>query len=165
MGQNGKSTFGDDLRSAREKQGLGVEQVSQATKLSVRHIRALEAGEFAELPGGVFRRGFVRSYLSAVGLSEADWLSRFDQVCRDSGMGASAETDWTTFAENVKNSRTGSPARAAKRTGAVILAVAVAVGAWCAFRWITHQQVLPPTHIRVNRPSWFRKPSLWKTAP
>ena len=45
----------------------------------------------AELPGGVFRRGFVRSYLGALGLEEGAWMRRFEESCRESGVRDPAE--------------------------------------------------------------------------
>lgn len=99
------ASFGEQLRRERERRGLGVEAMCAATKVPVRHILALEAGEFAELPGGVFRRGFLRSYLSTLGLEESPWMERFEESCRTSGVKDPTDSAWTTFAKNVKNSR------------------------------------------------------------
>ena len=59
-------TFSDELRRERERQGVSLATISQATKVSERHLRELEAGDLASLPGGVFRKGIVRSYLENV---------------------------------------------------------------------------------------------------
>ena len=61
--EGGVAAFGEELRRAREERGFAVETICEATKVPAKHIRALEAGALGELPGGVFRRGFVRSYL------------------------------------------------------------------------------------------------------
>lgn len=65
---------GDSLRRAREARGLTVADVSHALKFSPRQIDALEAGQFGLLPGGVFVRGFVRSYAKFLRLDEAPLL-------------------------------------------------------------------------------------------
>jgi len=71
------------------------------------HLLALEAGEYDALPGGVFRKGIVRSYVAALGLDEVSWIERFEASLRDSG-GASPEAkDWTEFAENVRRKQGG----------------------------------------------------------
>src|ERR1035438_4516646 len=68
MAQAGGATaFGEQLRRAREERGVALETICEATKVPARHYRALEAGDLQELPGGVFRRAFVRSYLGGVG--------------------------------------------------------------------------------------------------
>src|SRR5215831_9463839 len=50
------------LREARLAQSLAVADVARQLKLSTNQVEALEAGEFARLPGPVFVRGFVRNY-------------------------------------------------------------------------------------------------------
>lgn len=155
-----QATFGSDLRKAREQRRMTVEKVSEATKVSEKHIRALEAGELGELPGGVFRRGFVRSYLGAVGLDEAEWMERFESICRDSGLRTDSSSDWTTFAENVKNSRASHPHPVARRTGWGLLLVLLGVSLWCGFRWMTHRPLLPwPRQVLHSRFGPARPPS------
>jgi len=99
------AAFGEELRRAREERGVAFETICEATKVPAKHLRALEAGALGELPGGVFRRGFVRSYLGALGLEEGAWMKRFEESCRESGMLDPAEVKWAEFAENVKNNR------------------------------------------------------------
>ena len=60
--------FGERLRAERERIGITLETMSAQTKVNLRHLEALERGDYRVLPGGVFRRGFVRAYLKAVGL-------------------------------------------------------------------------------------------------
>lgn len=100
------TTFGEQLRRERERRGMAVETICATTKVPMRHLVSLETGALTELPGGVFRRGFLRSYLGAVGLEESPWMEQFEECCRKAGVRDPAETGWTTFAENVKNSRT-----------------------------------------------------------
>src|ERR1700748_602435 len=98
--------FCDELRHERERRKVSIEAICEQTKVASRHLLALEAGEYSALPGGVFRKGIVRSYLAALGLDEAPWIERFEASLRESG--ASAEgNDWTEFAENVRRNRVG----------------------------------------------------------
>lgn len=110
----------------------------------MRHIRALEAGSYEQLPGGIFRRGFVRSYVSVLGLEEADWMKRFEESCRASGLRDSASADWATFAENVKSNRAQTYRRMGFRGALVALLLAtLAVAGWCGWRLKTHRRVMP----------------------
>jgi cytoskeletal protein RodZ len=72
-------TFGETLRKEREKRGITLEAVSDGTKIGTRFLRALEAEQFDQLPGGVFNKGFVRAYAKHIGLDEdkaiADYLA------------------------------------------------------------------------------------------
>ncbi len=69
------------------------------------HLESLEADRYQELPGGVFRKGIARGYLSALGLEEGPWIERFEASLRNSGESTEAEGDWSQFATNVKRSR------------------------------------------------------------
>ena len=60
--------FGGMLRAARERQGLTIKQLAETTKISPSVLIALEANELDRVPGGLFVRGFVRSYAAEVGL-------------------------------------------------------------------------------------------------
>jgi cytoskeletal protein RodZ len=42
-----------DLVSLRQSRGLTLEQIAEATKISLRYLRAIEEGRLAVLPGGV----------------------------------------------------------------------------------------------------------------
>lgn len=55
-------SVGTFLRTAREAQGLTIEQVVQQLKLARRQVEAMESDHFADLPGNTFARGFVRNY-------------------------------------------------------------------------------------------------------
>lgn len=143
MGHSGEASFGEDLRKAREQRGLRIDTISDSTKVPAKHIRALEAGHFGEIPGGVFRRGFVRSYVAALGLEEVRWMKRFDEVCRESGLTGGSDADWTQFAENVKNNRAASPpGRAAKGTGFALLIIGLVLAAWFGWRLLRHRKLL-----------------------
>jgi cytoskeletal protein RodZ len=159
--EGGAAAFGEELRRAREERGVAVEAICAATKVPARHIRALEAGALGELPGGVFRRGFVRSYLGALGLEEDAWMRRFEESCRQSGVGEPAETEWAEFAENVKNSRVVPRRRMGMRwvwVGGVLAALALA--GWCGWRLATHRGLIPAIPIwRVLKSSVDNAPS------
>jgi cytoskeleton protein RodZ len=102
--------FGEDLRREREARGVAIEAITNSTKISSRHLYALEQGQLERLPGGVFNRGIVRGYARVVGLDEDTWLDRFTSECQASGVAAQDDADWTQFAENVVKNRKGGNA-------------------------------------------------------
>lgn len=149
------AAFGEELRRAREDRGVAVETICEATNVSAKHIRALEAGELRELPGGVFRRGFVRSYLGVLGLEEQVWMRRFEDSCRASGVLDPAEMEWVTFAENVKNSRVAPRRRVGlRRVGLALLLVALVLAGWCGWRLAKHRRLLPSPMVWAVLNSW-----------
>ena len=62
------------LREAREAQSLTTADVARRLKLSVWQVEALESGEYQQLPGPIFVRGFVRNYARLLKL-DADELA------------------------------------------------------------------------------------------
>jgi cytoskeleton protein RodZ len=71
------ASFGENLRREREMRGVTLEEISATTKISVRLLRALEAEDFAKLPGGIFTRSFIRAYAGFLGLDPERILAEF----------------------------------------------------------------------------------------
>lgn len=67
------------LAAARKAQGLTVENVAGRLRLSPFQIKAIEADDFAALPGAVFARGFVRNYARLLNLNTEPLLSVMTQ--------------------------------------------------------------------------------------
>ncbi|MCW5878630.1 MAG: DUF4115 domain-containing protein [Anaerolineales bacterium] len=53
---------GQQLRQARERRGLDLGEVSQATHIRVQYLAALEAGDLSQLASAAQLRGFLRAY-------------------------------------------------------------------------------------------------------
>ena len=60
--------LGEVLRAAREAKGIDLVRVERETKIRERYLSALERGEYRELPGAVYTKGFLRNYGSYLGL-------------------------------------------------------------------------------------------------
>jgi len=60
--------LGEVLRAAREAKGVDLPRVERETKIRERYLSALERGEYRELPGSVYTRGFLRNYGAYLGL-------------------------------------------------------------------------------------------------
>ena len=74
--------FGEKLRKQRERRGIELEAISNATKISTRMLRALEDENFDQLPGGVFNKGFVRAYARQIGLNEEQAVAEYLEAAR-----------------------------------------------------------------------------------
>jgi cytoskeletal protein RodZ len=69
--------LGARLKAAREAKAMPLRDIATATKISVVALEALEKGDFARLPGGIFSRAFVRAYAEAVGLDPEGAVHEF----------------------------------------------------------------------------------------
>lgn len=63
---------GERLRDARMAQKMTLDDIASRTRIPVRHLEAIEAGEFASLPGRTYAIGFGRAYARAVELPEEE---------------------------------------------------------------------------------------------
>jgi cytoskeleton protein RodZ len=75
--------FGDKFRQAREKKQLSYEDVSKVTKIGSRMLRAIEEENFDLLPGGVFNKGFIRSYAKHLGLNPEEAVNEYLATVRE----------------------------------------------------------------------------------
>lgn len=72
QGELGILRVGDRLRVAREGAGLSLVDIANRTRITQRHLDAIERSDFDALPGRTYVTGFARAYARAVGLSDAD---------------------------------------------------------------------------------------------
>ena len=75
----------DRLTAARERKGVDLVRAERDTKIRVRYLSALERGDYRDLPGAVYTKGFLRNYAIYLNLDPEDVLrqwrrERGDQV-------------------------------------------------------------------------------------
>ena len=131
--------FGEDLRKERLARGIALEHITAVTKISQRHLLALEQDRFLQLPGGILSKGIVRGYAGALGLDQQDWTERFLEASGGSGEPAGHEQEWTAFASNVGRARILRHDAAEMRLrwmGATLLAIVVAILGFVTVRFI-----------------------------
>jgi cytoskeleton protein RodZ len=134
--------FGEELRRERESRGIALEAITDSTKISSRHLNALEHEQFDRLPGGVFNRGIVRGYARVVGLDEETWVDRFMSAYQASGMVIPDDADWVKFAENVVEQRTIDSERQTMRlrwAGVFLLLMLIAGLGWFVYHFVRNR--------------------------
>lgn len=130
--------FGEDLRKERMSRGIALEQITAVTKISQRHLVALEQGRFRLLPGGILSKGIVRGYTGALGLDQNLWTERFLTASAASGQRIDDDRDWTAFASNVGKARILRHDAVEVRlrwAGAILLLLVVAAAACLTVRY------------------------------
>lgn len=98
-------SFGPWLRQQRELREITLREISDATKISLRYLQALEEERYDLLPAPVFARGFLRQYARYVGLDADEAVNRL--LVSQKGDGTEAEED-EEEAEGVPHRGTGS---------------------------------------------------------
>jgi cytoskeleton protein RodZ len=73
-------TLGEKLRQAREARGITTSEVAEQTRIAPLYIESIENNDFRPLPGGIFNKGFVKSYAKYVGMDEQEALQDYAQL-------------------------------------------------------------------------------------
>lgn len=77
MGEKPSLTFGEELRRERIIRDVSLEEISAATKISVRLLNALENSDVSRLPAPVYSRGFIRAYSRHLGLDPNEMINAY----------------------------------------------------------------------------------------
>lgn len=72
-----------DLRGLRQRRGVSLEDIAERTKISIRFLRAIEAEDFDQLPGGIFTTSYLRQYAAAAGVEESRLLNTYSGKLQD----------------------------------------------------------------------------------
>lgn len=67
-------TLGEKLREAREERGISLTEVAEQTRISPHYIQSIERDDYKPLPGGIFNKGFIKSFAKYVGVNEQEAL-------------------------------------------------------------------------------------------
>ncbi len=65
------------LYAARERKGVDLYRAERDTKIRARYLGALERGDYKELPGAVYTKGFLRNYALYLGLDPDEVLDHW----------------------------------------------------------------------------------------
>lgn len=74
--------IGEYLRCEREQRGISLEHIAEETKISLRHLRAMEEGRLETLPSKVFVKGFIKAYSKCIGLDPVEVIYRYEESLR-----------------------------------------------------------------------------------
>src|SRR5215203_4938155 len=73
-------TLGEKLRAAREQRGISISEVAEQTRIAPMYIECIEKDNYKPLPGGIFNKGFVKSYARLIGYDEHEALQEYGAI-------------------------------------------------------------------------------------
>ena len=79
-------SLGETLQAARERKGVDLYRAERDTKIRARYLGALERGEYRELPGDVYTKGFLRNYALYLGLDPDEVVGQWRRERGDAAM-------------------------------------------------------------------------------
>ena len=74
-----KGTFGPRLRQERERRQISLASIANNTKINQSLLEALERDDVSRWPSGIFRKAFLRSYASAIGVNADETWKEFSE--------------------------------------------------------------------------------------
>lgn len=80
-------TIGEILKTAREEQGLSLEEISLLTKVRVKYLSAIEANNWDVLPSTVQQKGFVRSFARVLEIDPGPLLAQLRSILQEDELG------------------------------------------------------------------------------
>ena len=142
---DGSPSLPDRLSMAREKKGVDLVRAERDTKIRVRYLSALEQGDYRDLPGAVYTKGFLRNYAIYLGLDPEDVLRQWR---RERGEQAAPE------AVIIPPAPIEEPTRPLRFSPSVVVAALLTAGVVLFFVYLSSQL------LRYSRP-----PELTVTTP
>ncbi len=85
---DGPAALPERLYAARERKGVDLYRAERDTKIRARYLAALERGDYRELPGAVYTKGFLRNYALYLGLDPDEILTQWRRERGDLGPAA-----------------------------------------------------------------------------
>jgi cytoskeletal protein RodZ len=116
-------TLPERLHAARERKGVDLYRAERDTKIRSRYLAALEHGEYAELPGAVYTKGFLRNYALYLGLDAEDVIRQWKRERGDATIPAEPALAVPKPLEAPRQGLTFSPAVVVAALLTVLIAV------------------------------------------
>lgn len=138
------SSVGERLRAAREDKKLSLEDIADQTRIPLRHLQNLEAGDWAALPAPTYTIGFAKSYASAVGLDRTE----IGEDLRAEMGGQRFDTGNTEVFEPADPARTMPKWLVLSTLGAIVLLVLVMM--WLNNRSLTPDEPAEPSQQEAS---------------
>ena len=71
--------FADELKSARLKKGISLEQMAAKTRIDIKFLEAIDNGNFGFLPE-LYVKAFIKQYANVVELDEDEVIKRYEDA-------------------------------------------------------------------------------------
>ncbi len=137
--------LGEILLMARQSRGIELERAARDTKIRARYLAALEAGDFRELPGSVYTKGFLRNYAQYLGLDPDVVVAHYRRE-----LGGRAAERVSIVAKRLRAPRGGLTLTPGLFVGVVLTLAVLGFAGYIAVQFLRFAQ---PPELAVTRPA------------
>ena len=143
-------TLGEKLRQAREERGISIMEVSEQTRISPLYLEAIENDDYAPLPGGIFNKGFVKTFAKYVGVDENEALQDYTRLVTQQN-GSEDSTEPQTYKPEVLTDDRASASNLITIVFAIVILGLMTWGILALVNYIQEQQNAPvATNTNTN---------------
>jgi cytoskeletal protein RodZ len=143
------STLGEKLRQAREARGISISEVAEQTRISALYLEAIENNDYRTLPGGIFNKGFVKSYAKYVGIDEKEAMQDYNKLIAEQNE-ANPEADKPYRPEVLTDEQSRSSSLPTIILAVVILAL-MAAGVFALLNYFNKDQDAATANANTNK--------------
>ena len=127
-------TLGEKLRQAREERGFTLSEVADQTRISGLYLESIENDDYRTLPGGIFNKGFVKSYAKFVGINEQEALTDYSEIISQSDIVENPELK--LYKPEVLTDNNSGSSNAPTIIIAVVILGLMSVGVWLLVNYL-----------------------------
>lgn len=138
-------TLGEKLRQAREARGLSISDIAEQTRISALYLSCIENDDYRTLPGGIFNKGFVKSFAKSVGIDEQEALQDYARLIASQGSQIDEEPK-KTYRSEVLTDESNSVLNAPTIIGAIIILALMTGGILFLLNYLQNR----PTQTTAN---------------
>ena len=142
------STLGEKLRQAREERGISISEVAEQTRISPLYIKSIEEDDYKPLPGGIFNKGFLKSYARYVGYDEHEALREYSALV--TGGEQTAEEEFKSYRPEVLTDDRSTASIVPTVIFAGVILALMTGGILFVVNYISNQPDQPATQANVN---------------
>lgn len=130
-------SLGEKLRQAREERGISISEVAEQTRISSLYLKSIEIDDYRPLPGGIFNKGFVRSYARYVGFDEDEALRDYAELV--SGTENDADVELKVYRPEVLTDDSSVRMMVPSIIFAIVILALMTVGIIFLVKYLTNQ--------------------------
>ncbi len=146
-------SLGEKLRLAREERGISITEVAEATRISPHYLQAIEVDDYRTLPGGIFNKGFIKSFAKYVGVDEQSALADYARIVNADSEQAAADEPLSKYRPEVLTDDRAVGSMLPTIIGAVVILAIVTAAVLFGLNYLQNRQAQPVANASSTAPN------------
>jgi cytoskeleton protein RodZ len=143
-------TLGEKLRAAREARGISIRDVAEQTRIAPMYIECIENDNYKPLPGGIFNKGFVKSYARFIGMDENEALQDYSRLLSQTESSAPPLEEFRSYRPEVLTDDRASQSSLATIVIAGVILAIMTFGIYMIVNWLRSEPSAPTAATNTN---------------